>query len=174
MTCDPQRPALRARLKEAVATLRAQAAGDSEYVPNDILAEDLRLVLAELAALSEAHARWRSWAQFVYLGGGAVPEDADDKDLQRRVCESQDADLAALRERLTEVEQERDSLTSSYNELCDDRAGFAQRLAVLRTQMAKIEQEMREEYATSPSMIGSRRLQHYWDQIASALRETEP
>lgn len=43
--------------------------------------------------------QWRSWAQFVYLGGG-VPTD-DDATMQTRVCKTHDADVLAVRAELT-------------------------------------------------------------------------
>jgi hypothetical protein len=39
----------------------------------------------ELAALRQALKDWRDWAQFVWLGGGAV--NATDEVLRARICE---------------------------------------------------------------------------------------
>ena len=49
----------------------------------------------ELAAVQQELAAWRSWAQFVYLGGGPVTKA--DGELRQGVCEKHDAELTALR-----------------------------------------------------------------------------
>ena len=51
---------------------------------------------------------WRSWAQFVYLGGGRFVEPDDT--MRRRVCETHDAQVNELQARLTALQQERDML----------------------------------------------------------------
>ena len=48
----------------------------------------VRDLLAELARLDERVEHWRSWAQFIWLGGGAPV--GTDKELQRRACEASD------------------------------------------------------------------------------------
>lgn len=64
------------------------------YLPDDV--DPIRDALRD----------WRTWAQFVYLSGGSI--SGDDTLLRSAVCERHDAALAALRQQVTALTQERD------------------------------------------------------------------
>jgi hypothetical protein len=46
----------------------------------------------EVEAMRAALKSWRTWAQFVWLGGG--PVTVDDDELRRRICQAADIDVA--------------------------------------------------------------------------------
>lgn len=58
---------------------------------------DVHRAKATIAELERRLEGWRSWAQFVYLGGGLLDEEEDDEHLQRRVNKAHDAQLREAR-----------------------------------------------------------------------------
>src|SRR5688572_21823632 len=65
------------------------------------LQQEFTALQARAEAAEAKLANWRTWAQFVYLGGGQA--EGSDDELRRRVCEKHDAELRA---KLAAVEQE--------------------------------------------------------------------
>ena len=68
--------------------LKAQAEMFIHHEQRKQAADLVRDLLVELARLDERSERWRSWLQFIWLGGGAPV--GTDEELQRRVCEAWD------------------------------------------------------------------------------------
>lgn len=58
------------------------------------LAKRVEQLEQEVGLLSIRVLGWRTWAQFVYLGGGTVAPDITDAELQRHVCEAHDREVS--------------------------------------------------------------------------------
>jgi hypothetical protein len=74
-------------------------------------------------ALRQQIAEWRSWAQFVYGGGGPAPEGATDANMRLKVCEAHDAEMNRLRAKNAKLEAQVDALTRAQAEVWIVRQG---------------------------------------------------
>jgi hypothetical protein len=104
------------------------------------LATAVRLQRERAEAAEARVTAWRSWAQFVYLGGGH-PQGSDD-DLQTAVCAKHDADYIPMRDRAEAAEAEQRRLQQENDELRTQTACEAwPRVVELREELTALKAE---------------------------------
>src|SRR5688500_9274708 len=104
---------------------------------------DLLRELAELRQqqeqLQERTSTWRSWAQFVYLGGGD-PLATDDDTLRQLVCNAHDKDTDRLKARAEAAEASLPTLRRDYEHVMAEMRAIAAKWAEQRTRAEHAEE----------------------------------
>lgn len=104
-------------------------------------------LLAAQEALKIAQARveqWRTWAGFVFLSGDE--RTGTDKELQLRVCASNDAQIEPLKRRYNEIEAQLATVTAEKAQAEADNTLLAQKLQGLGAEVARMKSPALEAY----------------------------